>query len=101
MWPLKFMSPLIRISGATVERRLSLAIDGRDFPFPNEKNFDLNEKGTREEKESDELDLNICARACVLGSHKEIIFLCHRCGWRRSKIEMKKIKTQPRHFSFA
>jgi hypothetical protein len=54
------------------------------------KIFDLNEKGTREEKESDELDLNICAHACVLGSHKEIIFLCHRCGWRRSKIEIKK-----------
>jgi hypothetical protein len=57
------MSPLIRISGATVERTLSSAIDGGDFPFRRKNFSDLNEKG--EEKQSDELDLNICARAPV------------------------------------
>ena len=63
MRPLKFMSPLISISGATVERTLSSAIDGGDFP--SKRILISMKRGRGEEKESDQLDLNICARAPV------------------------------------
>ena len=89
MRPLKFMSPLISISGATVERTLSSAIDGGDFPSKRILISMKRGKGRRKGIGSTRFEY-LCARACVLGSHKEIILPCHRCGWRRSKIEIKK-----------